>query len=115
AVTLLRPEHPDERLPLYAPLVLARLRRINFRVELVGLAPPRLHDVVNVAERLVKQFVTQTQADDDRAARRDVQRRVMKASLRPRRLRVDCVVTAFDDVLVECVLDERLAARGGRP
>jgi hypothetical protein len=110
-VNLLRPEHPGERLPLHAPLVLGGVGRVKFGVELVGLAAPRLDDLVGAAERVFQLLIRQPQLEDDGAAGRDVEGFEVKAGFRAGGLGVDRRL-AVDYVAVEGVLDEALATFG---
>jgi len=71
-INLFCPEHPRERLPLHALLVVGRALRLNLLIELIGLAAPRLDDLVEALERVVQKFIREAQANGDGSPRRDV-------------------------------------------
>src|ERR1700720_2663026 len=81
-IDLLTPEHAGESLPLNATLVFAGVGGMNGIVELVGLRASLSNDLIYVSERRFQNFICEAQMNNDRAACRNIARRIMKARLR---------------------------------
>ncbi len=105
-VELLRPEHPRERLALDVSLVLREALRRDRPVELVGLAPARREDLVEVpADRRAVLYRRPAEAElhhdaPSRRHRGPVPRRALRADP----VRVHRVRAPVHDVFVEGVL-----------
>ena len=102
-VELLAPEHPRERLPHHARLVVGAGRRRQLRVELVRLAPPVGHDAAEVHPGRGGRAAGRSRRRSSTVSPAGTVRRVVEGGLRAAALGVDGGGTA-DDVIVDPVL-----------
>ena len=116
-VELLRPQHPGQRLPHHVRGIGAERRRNDAGVERVGFLPARLENGVEgrakgaVAMRRRGGQVAEAQAHGGGAAGGD-RERILRGGFRALLRRVDRVLPAVDDELVDAVLDVRCRVRG---
>lgn len=109
-VVLLAPQHPGQRLPHQAALVLAHAVRDDVLVEGVGLGPPRLHRGGELGPGVGEFGVGQPQPQGRAAAGGD-RHHVMDGGLGAGPRGVDGRALAVDDVPVDAVLDVRRVVR----
>ena len=102
-VVLLAPQHSRQCLAMHATLIFAKRFGCDPLVELVGVGDAALHDLVEIAERVLQVSGRQTQLDNLAAAARNVEH-IVRRRLCSDLGRIDRIATFTDDVGVERVL-----------
>ena len=104
---LLAPQHPGQRLPHHTRLIFADAGRGYRLIERVGLVPALLDDLIELAaEGIPGGSVAQPQPDDGGFAGAHVEL-IVRGGLGPRLVRVDGLLPARHDIIVDPILDIR--------
>src|SRR6516162_6991937 len=102
---LLAPQHPRQRLSHDIGRVLACGGRCYRPIKLVSLVPARLYDLIKFLAKPVPRYrVAQPQPDDSGLANRDLEL-IVRCRLCPGLGRIDSVLPARHDIVVDAILD----------